>query len=115
MSLSEVIAKSLRQLEKINLIEGSGHLEHPEDLVFLNDEDGARNAIKQIEATIAQPGTITIKWDGYPALIFGRNAEGRFSIMDKHMFNKKDGTGRQVFSSKEFKAYDDARLSLIHI
>jgi len=109
MSLSEVIAKSLRQLEKINLIEGSGHLEHPEDLVFLNDEDGARNAIKQIEATIAQPGTITIKWDGYPALIFGRNAEGRFSIMDKHMFNKKDGTGRQVFSSKEFKAYDDAR------
>ena len=98
MNLSETLSNTLRKLEKINLVEGAGHLEHPEDLVFLNDEDGARSAIKQIEATIKSPNSITIKWDGYPALIFGRGKDGRFSIMDKHMFNKKDGTGRQVFS-----------------
>jgi|TARA_R110002167_G_scaffold102532_1_gene265930 hypothetical protein len=109
MNLSESISNTLRKLEKINLVEGSGHLEHPEDLVFLGDEQGARQAITQIENTIKQPGTITIKWDGYPALIFGRGKDGRFSIMDKHMFNKKDGTGRQVFSPEEFKAYDDGR------
>ena len=109
MSLSEVIAKSLRQLERINLVEGKGHLDHPEDLVFLGDIEGARQAISSMEQTIAQPGTITIKWDGYPALIFGRNKDGRFSIMDKHMFNKKDGTGRQVFSPKEFRQYDKNR------
>ena len=109
MNLTESIANTLRQLEKINLVEGAGHLEHPEDLVFLGDEEGARKAIQQIEATIKSPGTITLKWDGYPALIFGRGKDGRFSIMDKHMFNKKDGTGRQVFSPKEFEAYDEAR------
>jgi|TARA_R110000782_G_scaffold85325_2_gene165931 hypothetical protein len=109
MNLSESISNTLRKLEKINLVEGSGHLEHPEDLVFLGDEQGAREAIKQIEATINSPNSITIKWDGYPALIFGRGKDGRFSVMDKHMFNKKDGTGRQVFSPKEFKAYDDGR------
>ena len=109
MNLSESISNTLRKLEKINLVEGSGHLEHPEDLVFLGDEQGAREAIKQIEATINSPNSITIKWDGYPALIFGRGKDGRFSVMDKHMFNKKDGTGRQVFSPEEFKAYDDGR------
>ena len=109
MNLTESIANTLRQLEKINIVEGAGHLEHPEDLVFLGDEEGARQAIQQIEATIKSPGTITLKWDGYPALIFGRGKDGRFSIMDKHMFNKKDGTGRQVFSPKEFEAYDEAR------
>jgi hypothetical protein len=109
MNLSESISNTLRKLEKINLVEGSGHLEHPEDLVFLGDEQGAREAIKQIENTIKSPNSITIKWDGYPALIFGRGKDGRFSVMDKHMFNKKDGTGRQVFSPEEFKAYDDGR------
>ena len=108
-TLTEVIAKSLRQLEKIGLVEAAGHMDHPEDLVFLDDEPGARHALQQIEATIQSPNNITIKWDGYPALIFGRNPEGRFSIMDKHMFNKKDGTGRQVFSSEEFQEYDTNR------
>ena len=109
MNLSESLSNTLRTLEKINLVEAKGHLDHPEDLVFLGDVEGARQAINAIEQTIAQPGTITIKWDGYPALIFGRNKEGRFSIMDKHMFNKKDGTGRQVFSPQEFRQYDKNR------
>ncbi len=109
MNLSESLSNTLRTLEKINLVEAKGHLDHPEDLVFLGDVEGARQAISAIEQTIAQPGTITIKWDGYPALIFGRNKEGKFSIMDKHMFNKKDGTGRQVFSPQEFRQYDKNR------
>ena len=109
MHLSESLSNTLRTLEKINLVEAKGHLDHPEDLVFLGDVEGARQAISAMEQTIAQPGTITIKWDGYPALIFGRNKEGKFSIMDKHMFNKKDGTGRQVFSPQEFRQYDKNR------
>ena len=109
MNLSESISNTLRTLEKINLVEAKGHLDHPEDLVFLGDVQGAKQAISAMEKTIATPGTITIKWDGYPALIFGRDQKGRFSIMDKHMFNKKDGTGRQVFSPQEFRQYDKNR------
>lgn len=101
----------LDTLEKINtvVLEAKGHLDHPEDLVFLEDEAGARRAIDSIIKTVENPQTITIKWDGYPALIFGRGPDGNFTIMDKHMFNKKDGSGRQVFSPKGFVEYDQAR------
>lgn len=91
------------------ITEGKGHLDHPEDMVFLGGGSGAKQALDAIGNTIDNPKAVTIKWDGYPALIFGRDSQGRFSIMDKHMFNKKDGTGRQVYSPKEFIEYDTAR------
>lgn len=110
------VAQDLRELDQIlerlttfPLKEDKGHLDHPEDLVFLQDIYGAQHALKAMQQTIRHPKAITIKWDGYPALIFGRDSKGRFSIMDKHMFNKKDGTGRQVYSPKQFQQYDLAR------
>lgn len=111
MNLTESIATLKAKLEKLDtrLVEAKGHLDHPEDLVFIEDEAGAERAIAAIEATIENPQTVTIKWDGYPALIFGRGPEGNFTIMDKHMFNKKDGSGRQVFSPQAFVEYDRAR------
>lgn len=104
------IRSLITKLESINtIVEAKGHLDHPEDLVFLDDVEGAQRAIEAIQATVENPQTVTIKWDGYPALIFGRGPDGNFSIMDKHMFNKKDGTGRQVFSPQQFVEYDKAR------
>ena len=70
--------------------------------MFLGGSQGATNAVNAITTTVKSPKAITIKWDGYPALIFGRGPDGRFSIMDKHMFNKKDGSGRTVYSPEEF-------------
>jgi hypothetical protein len=113
MNLSESLALLKSRLDNIDqevvVTEGKGHLDHPEDLVFLEDEPGIRRAIDAMVATVNNPNTVTIKWDGYPALIFGRGPDGKFSIMDKHMFNKKDGSGRQVYSPQEFVAYDNAR------
>lgn len=111
MNLSESIASLRDKLENIAkpVMEAKGHLDHPEDLVFLEDEAGARRALQAIKATVDNPSTVTIKWDGYPALIFGRGPDGKFTIMDKHMFNKKDGSGRRVFSPEEFVEYDRAR------
>jgi hypothetical protein len=105
------IRELITKMETINkvIVEGKGHLDHPEDLVFLHDEQGARNAIDSIIATVQNPQAITIKWDGYPAIIFGRGSDGNFSIMDKHMFNKKDGSGRQIFSPQDFSQYDSER------
>lgn len=91
------------------LTEAKGHLDHPEDLIFTDGTAGAQRALSAFTDTVNKPNAITIKWDGYPALIFGRNSAGQFSIMDKHMFNKADGSGRQVFSAQEFAAYDQAR------
>jgi len=108
MNLVESLSQITSKLNDL-LIEDKGHLDHPEDLIFLRGTAGARDAITKIESTIKNPKAITIKWDGYPALIFGRGANGKFSIMDKHMFNKKDGAGRKVYSPEQFIAYDNAR------
>lgn len=91
------------------LLEDKGHLDHPEDAIFIGGSQYAEKAVKAIEATVMQPELVTIKWDGYPALIFGRGDNGKFTIMDKHMFNKKDGTGRVNYSPKAFQQYDMER------
>jgi hypothetical protein len=84
------------------------HVEHPEDLVFHNGSQGASRGLQAIVDTVQNPATITIKWDGYPALVFGRGVDGQFVVCDKHMFNKKDGSGR-VTSPQAFAEYDRAR------
>jgi hypothetical protein len=113
MNLSESLSYLRDRLSDLSeetiVFEDKGHLDHPEDLVFLQDISGANRAIDSVVKTVTNPNTVTIKWDGYPALIFGRDATGKFSIMDKHMFNKKDLSGRQVYSPQEFVQYDQAR------
>ncbi len=109
MNLTESIVALANTLDQLSLLEDKGHLDHPEDLIFLGGSQGAQRAIQATQSTVNNPGTVTIKWDGYPALIFGHGRDGKFSIMDKHMFNKKDGTGRQVFSPEQFVQYDQAR------
>ena len=109
MWITEEISRLVNKLKRLEVFEAKGHLDHPEDLIFLNDMEGASRALENIIATAKNPKLITIKWDGYPALIFGRGTNGKFSIMDKHMFNKKDGTGRNIYSPEQFAQYDRAR------
>lgn len=102
------LLETLTQLSQ-PLLEDKGHLSHPEDAIFLGGSQYANKAVDAVVATVQNPALVTIKWDGYPALIFGRGRNGKFTIMDKHMFNKKDGTGRVNYSPEAFKQYDIAR------
>lgn len=107
MNLAESLAVLANKISDLSVIsEAKGHLDHPEDLVFLGGSQGSNSAVDAIVKTVQNPKTVTIKWDGYPALIFGRGVDGKFSIMDKHMFNKKDGSGRAVYSPEQFAKYD---------
>ena len=55
-----------------------------EDLVFQEGLNGARKAVKIIKDTAAQTQQYaTIKWDGSPAVIFGRTPTGEFVLTDK--------------------------------
>ena len=109
MNLSESLAILKFKIDQLSITEAKGHLDHPEDLIFLDGTQGANRAVQASVDTVKNPATVTIKWDGYPALIFGRGDSGKFSIMDKHMFNKKDLSGRQVFSPEQFVQYDRDR------
>lgn len=86
------------------LTEGA-RIDHPEDLVFQEGSAGAARALTALAEVAQQPHNLTIKFDGFPALVFGRNHDGQLVVADKHMFTKKDGSGR-VTSVQAFVQYD---------
>ncbi len=79
------------RLDFINNIlveERTGAQPHPEDAIF-DGAAAAKQALQSLQYVIKNPGSVTIKFDGFPALIFGRVRDGRFTIQDKYMFDAK--------------------------
>lgn len=93
------------------LTEGKGHMDHPEDMVILGGILGYMpldQALATMDRAAADPKKITIKFDGYPAIIFGAGPDGKFTIMDKHMFNR--GANRpKIHSPEQFAQYEAQR------
>ena len=103
MKIKDIITESRRTLRE------SVHIVHPEDLIFLEDGvSGAQRAMQGLSQMASGRELTTIKWDGFPALVFGRDVDGNLMITDKHMFDKRDGSGR-VKSPAEFRQYDANR------
>ena len=73
----------------------SPRIEHLEDLVFEKGSRGIQEAIAIIEHAAENTAkTTTVKWDGKPAIIFGRNDSGEFVLTDKSGFTAKGYLGR---------------------
>lgn len=81
-----------KALHKVKLKEGA-RIEHLEDLIIRDGVAGAKKAISTLHQIEQNPGSVTIKWDGRPAIIFGRNEKGEFVLTDKSGFGavKYDG------------------------
>ena len=69
-------------------------IEHLEDLVFRKGSRGIADAIAIIDH-VAQdtPRTTTVKWDGKPAVVFGRKETGEFVLTDVSGFTAKGYDG----------------------
>ena len=87
----------------ILLMEG---ISHPEDMVFDKGSLSANQAVQMILHGVQNPEQISIKWDGFPALVFGWNPNGEFVLVDKHMF-EKIRSGKMDF--KTIQEYDMER------
>ena len=61
------------------------HLEHPEDSVLLS-----KQSVQQVINFLRdRNSTVSVKWDGAPAIVFGTNPEnGKFFVGTKSVFNK---------------------------
>jgi len=69
-------------------------IEHLEDLVFRKGTRGAQEALDIVKAASEQPSTTTVKWDGKPAIIFGRKpATGEFVLTDGSGFEARGYDG----------------------
>lgn len=70
------------------------NLQHLEDLVFVDGSEGAMEALDILERFGSDVGDVSIKWDGTPAVIFGRDAAGDFILTDIAGFNSKSYDGK---------------------
>ena len=92
-------ANFMRQLrdrivnQGMSLIIEAARIEHPEDEIFNDGENGALRAIEQLINLPQRAQDITIKWDGKPAIIFGRDTDGKFVLTDKSGFTAKTYSG----------------------
>ena len=76
-------------------INEDARIQHIEDLVFFEGSKGAMRALESLRQ-MEQGGlkNVTIKWDGSPAIIFGRNEDGEFILTDKSGFGAKGYDGK---------------------
>jgi len=86
-------------VEQTNLTEGV-RIEHPEDMLFdQRPSQAIKQALQGITSAAKNPmSTTTVKWDGKPAIIFGRKPNGDFVLTDKSGFLAKgyDGLATSV-------------------
>ena len=69
-------------------------IEHLEDLVFRRGTQGISDALEIVKQATESPKTITAKWDGKPAVIFGRKPDtGEFVLTDGSGFEAKGYDG----------------------
>jgi hypothetical protein len=69
-------------------------IEHLEDLVFRSGSRGIKQALDIVKHTASDTGSMaTVKWDGKPALVFGRNNEGTFILTDVAGFTARGYNG----------------------
>ena len=69
-------------------------IQHVEDLILWDGAAGAINGINALRSVVSSPDDVTIKWDGSPAVMFGRNENGEFVLTDKSGFTAKGYDGR---------------------
>ena len=78
-----------------SILREAARIDHAEDLVYLQGSQGAMRALQSLRnMSQGGQGNVTLKWDGSPAVVFGRNDDGEFVFTDKSGFVKSGGVGR---------------------
>jgi hypothetical protein len=85
----------MRYAEFKILKEAEARIQHAEDVIFWEGSAGAMRVLQSLRNMAKDDHkNVTLKWDGSPALIFGRDEQGEFVFTDKSGFGKKGGVGR---------------------
>jgi len=89
------IVKTTESINESVILNEAARIQHAEDLIFW---EGSAGAMRALEALMSLEGEghrdVTIKWDGSPAIIFGRDDNGEFILTDKSGFTAKGYDGR---------------------
>ena len=90
-----IVNQGMKPLIETVLMEAEARIPHIEDLVFDRGTRGVEEAMS-IMAHAAEDTRkhTTVKWDGKPAIIWGRDKNGKFVLTDKSGFGAKGYAGR---------------------
>jgi hypothetical protein len=98
----------LQSIKESFMIEAEGaRIQHPEDLIYWEGSKGAKKAINALSKTIKNPSTISVKWDGSPAIVFGVDESGNFILTDKSGFIAKGYNGKAKSADELEKMFKD--------
>jgi hypothetical protein len=90
-----IVKQGMQPLIEQTLMEAEARIPHIEDLVFDRGTRGIEEAMAIIRAAAEDTRrTTTVKWDGKPAIIWGRDERGDFVLTDKSGFGAKGYQGR---------------------
>jgi hypothetical protein len=111
-----IVNKGYQPLIEQRLTEAEARIPHLEDLVFDAGTKGVAQALKVIaEAAKDTAAKVSVKWDGKPAIIFGRKPNGDFVLTDKSGFTAKGYDGlatspKQIAQIMQMRGGDRAEL-----
>lgn len=84
-----------RQIQNAKQLNEGARIDHAEDIIFT---EGSKGVLRVLEAlkSLEQQGhkDVTVKWDGSPAVIFGRDQGGDFILTDKSGFSAVGYNGK---------------------
>lgn len=89
-----------REVEQNNILTEAvlteaARIQHAEDIVFWEGSAGAMRALEALKSLEGDSHKeVTLKWDGSPAIIFGRDENGEFVLTDKSGFTAKGYDGK---------------------
>ena len=90
-----IVNQGMRPLIETTLMEAEARIPHIEDLVFDRGTRGIEEAMSIMNHTAKDTRKhTTVKWDGKPAIIWGRDEQGNFVLTDKSGFGAKGYQGR---------------------
>ena len=109
--------QKMKKLLDKALNEEGARIQHLEDLIIWDGSAGGQKAIAKLHQVETSPKSISIKWDGSPAVIFGRNENGEFVLTDKSGFGAKGYNGKvtsgddleQMFLNRAKGEIEDSR------
>ena len=89
-----IVNQGMTPIFETQMLTEGARIEHIEDLVFERGTRGVREALDIIQhAAEDTKKTTTVKWDGKPAIIWGRKPTGEFVLTDKSGFTAKGYDG----------------------
>jgi len=90
-----IVNQGMTPLIESTLMEAEARIPHIEDLVFDRGTKGVQEAMQIMQdAATDTRKTTTVKWDGKPAIVWGRDESGRFVLTDKSGFTARGYEGR---------------------